>query len=704
MATTKRRVRASSGILAATAMSALIAVAAAQAPKPSATKPAATKPAATVPAVNKPAASAPAATKPVTKPAATAPATTATKPVATATTEAAKPAATAPVAVVPVAAVKAKPTALGNEVRAAAKGFRAVAPETLPAAKAELQQAAAALDAYLSGLGSWGPPWKDYLYWDAMTKELAKAGDYDVAALQRVQRRYSGGFTGLEEPEFQAVGKSLAKFAYAADAAQNKNLAADTTAHLNALADTIDAVGDGTPTAAQSATIAENVTWLQRSSQASELTAQLAERFSHPNLLVDVSETFVADALSRPIDQTEPVVDCILGTSISGTGRTIGEVNVDIVPNAEQVQLATHLQGINYSRTVGRNRSALIYSQGQTTLVGDSTLFVNEQGLAGGPIQTQARVANRITGYGSTKGGVIGNLVKKIAAKKAPQQKAEGERIAAAHARTRLSRSMQKEIVAQVADANAQLESRIRHPLQRFGQYPARLQYASTDDALMIRAVQSTAGRLAAPNAAPALAAGAPISVRVHQSLVTNSTQGMLAGRKFDQPRIQLLAESILGEVPERLRPVEGQEPFSITFADVDPVSLSFADDMVTFTVRGKAFTSGERKFDGMHITGKYKLSSDGHGLKAVRNEDFDITPPGFQRGKDKLNTREIVLKRILQEKFGKALPTEIVRTGEPLEGEASKLGVMYVSSIKADGDWLVVGVKRDDAPAAESQ
>lgn len=689
MATTKRRARASSGILAASAMSALIAVAAAQAPKPSASKPAATKPAATTPS----------ATKPATKPATTAPATTATKPAPAATPEAAKPAATTPVAV-----TKAKPTVLGNEVRAAAKSFRAVAPEALPAAKAELQQAVAALDAYLNGLGSWGPQWKDYLYWNAMTKELAKAGDFDVAALQRVQRRYSGGFTGLEEPEFQAVGKSLSKFAYAADAAQNKNLAADTAAHLNSLADTIDAVGDGSPNAAQSVAIAENVSWLQRSSQAPELTAQLAERFSQPNLLVDVSETFVADALSRPIDQTEPVVDCILGTSISGTGRTIGEVNVDVVPNPEQVQLATHLQGINYSRTVGRNRSALIYSQGQTTLVGDSTLFVNEQGLAGGPIQTQAHVNNRITGYGSTKGGVIGNLVKKIAAKKAPQQKAQGERIAASHARTRLTHSMQKEIVAQVADANAQLESRIRRPLQRFGQYPAHLHYASTDDALMIRAVQSTAGRMAAPGAAPGLAAGAPISVRVHQSLVTNSTQGMLAGRKFDQPRIQLLAESILGEVPDRLRPVEGQEPFSITFADVDPLSLSFADDVVTFTVRGKAFTSGERKFDGMHITGKYKLSSDGHGLKAVRNEDFDITPPGFQRGKDKLNTREIVLKRILQEKFGKALPPEIVRTGEPLEGEASKLGVMYVSSIKADGDWLVVGVKRDAAPAAESQ
>ncbi|MBL9082939.1 MAG: hypothetical protein JNK76_14085 [Planctomycetales bacterium] len=597
--------------------------------------------------------------------------------------------------------MKAKPTALGNQVRAAAAGFQPIAGGAVAQSKAELQQAVAVLDTYLRSLGAWEAQWKDYLFWNQMTAELAKPNNYDVATLMRVQRRYSGGFVGLEEPEFRAVGDALLKFAHLADAAQNAKLADEYKTRLNALADAVDAVGSGAPTAAQSVAIAENVAWLDACGQAPQVVQLIGTKYSQPNLLIDVSETFVVDALSRPVDQTEPVVDCILGTYITGTGRTIGEVNVDVVPNGEQAELVTYLSGINYSRTVGHNRSALIYSQGATTLNGQSTLYVNEQGLAGGPINTSARVNNRITGYGSTKGGLIGNLVKKIAAKKAPQQKAQGERVAAAHARTRLARSMQKEIVQQVAQANEELEARLRRPLLRFGQYPSQLKYASTDDSLTIRALQTTSGRLAAPGEAPALAGGAPVSVRVHQSLVTNSSQGMLAGRKFDQPRIQLLAESILGEVPERLKPQPGQEPFSITFADADPVLLSFDGDKATFTIRGKAFTSGDKKFDGMNISGVYKLSSDGHGLKAVREGEFDIVPPGFVRGKDKLNTRQIVLKRILTEKFGKALPAEIVRSGEPVDGDASK-GTIYVSSLKASGDWLVLGLKRDPAAAAQ--
>jgi hypothetical protein len=286
------------------------------------------------------------------------------------------------------------PTALGNEVRAAAKGFRAVAPEALPAAKAELQQAAAALDAYLSGLGSWGPPWKDYLYWDAMTKELAKAGDYDVAALQRVQRRYSGGFTGLEEPEFQAVGKSLAKFAYAADTAQNKNLAADTAAHLNALADTT------TPWATElhrraSATIAENVTGSSAQPGIGS-TAQLAGR-SRTRIC---SSTF-RDVRRRRLESstTKRNRSSIAFSAPRSRHRPHDpQVNVDIVPNTERCT-ATHLRN-SYSRRRPQSFCP-IYSQGQTTLSAIH-LFVNEQGLAG-PIQTCPR-RQRITGYSSTKG------------------------------------------------------------------------------------------------------------------------------------------------------------------------------------------------------------------------------------------------------------------------------------------------------------
>ena len=668
MTSSKRWMSVNSGILAVAAMPVIFAVAVAQTPRPTAS-PSPTKPATTAQpqSANQKATSA--ATSPTISPA-------------------------------PV-----QRTELGKQVRAAAKQFHDIAPSDVAAARNALQHAIVELDQFLATIDpSFAAGWKEYLRFDALVAEVWKAGDVDTAALFKLQRRYWGGFVGLEQPAFQNVAARLMAFTKLAEAAQNKTLEADYEKHLNQLADTIDAVAGKAPTPEQADAIAADLAWLEASGQATDIVEKLGARYSQPNLLVDVSETLVEESLGRSVDQTEPVVDCILGTSIRGSGRTIGQVSVELIPNTDQAQLQTQLHGVNYSRTVGTNRSALIYSRGQTTLHGTSTLFVSDQGLTTGPVQAQASVRNQITGFGSTRGGLLGNIVKKIAAKKAPKQQGQAQQIAAAHARTKLAGSMQRQIVELVGDANAEIENKFRKPLLRFGQYPAQLQYATTDDAIVIRARQTTRGRLAAPGSAPEAAVGSPISVRLHQSLITNSTQGMLAGRKFDQQRIQLLAESLLGEMPERLQPKPGEEPFSITFADTNPVSLSFADDSATFTIRGKAFTSGDKSYDGMNITGVYKLSSDGHGLKAVRQGDFDIVPPDFKRGSgQRLNTRQIVLKRILTEKFGKAFPAEIVRDGTAVKDEQSDLGTMYVSSLRADGDWLVLGVNRE-APGVAGQ
>jgi len=669
---------------------------------PSASKPVAVaKPSAT-PTATKPVAASPKATPSATKPVVAAvPSATAAMPKPNATAAAAvktEPSPTAvPVKPEPPVAVKAPPSVWGKKVLAAKGSFAPVNAQGVVAAKADLAQSVAQLNAYFAEMGDYAPGWKTYLRWDALQAELAKTSNYDVAALAKIQRRFSGGFVGLEEPEFAAVGTKLATFVARAEAAQNPKLQDDYAARLEALSAALDSIGTGTPTAEQSVAVADQIAWLERNGQASASFADLKSAYSQPNLLIEISEAFLVDSVGQPIDEVEPVRDCILGTSISGTGRTVGTLGVDLVQNPNQAQFMTILDAVNSSRTVGSNRSALIYSTGTTKLYGSTTLFVNEQGLLGGPIQVDARVKSRITGFGSTKGGIIGKIVKKVAAKKAPQQQGQAQAIASQHARQRLFNRMRTQVAEMTAEANAEIANRLRKPLERFGQYPERLEYSSTNEAVLIRALETAPGRLGAPSAPPQPAVGALVSVRVHQSLVSNSAHGALSGRKFDQERMKLLIESIAGEVPERLKPDPDEEPFSITFADQDPVTLGFKDGVVTFTVRGKAFTSGDKAYDGMNITGHYKLEPTGHGLKATRQGDFQIYPPGFKPGTgERLALRQTVLKNILVKKFNKLLPTEVVREGAPLEGELAKLGTFYVSNVKADGDWLVLGLQRD--------
>jgi hypothetical protein len=661
--------------------------------RPAVTAPKATptptgKPSATPPA-SKPAAS-PTASKPGAAPSATRPA-----PNTTTTPAETKPAETKPAA--PTKPAGAAEKALVKQVRDAKSQFQPVTDEDVAAAKARLMPAVAQLNAYFASMGEWGTSWQDYLRWASLETELKKQSGYDPAALLAVHRRFSGGFVGLEEPEFVAVADALEEFADSVDAAQNKNLKTETGDRLEKLAVALEEIGGDAPTAAQSAAIGAEVAWLRSHGQADAVATVVTRKYSQPNLLLDVDGAFVHDALGNPIDETAPVVDCILGTSINGTGRTLGEFNVGLVPNDLQAQLGVLIDSVNYSNTIGRNRSAVLYNTGATNLHATTNLFINETGFTAGSIAAAAKVNSRINCITSTRGGLLGRIVVRVASKKAPKQKPQADAIAGQHARQKLHSSVRDRMADLLSKANDQFESKLRKPLVRFDGYPRVLRFSTTADALRLRVQQDVGGRLAATSAPPA-AAKTPIALRVHESLLGNSTQNMLAGRKFDQQRVQLLAEGILGEVPENLKPDPEEEPFSITFADLDPVTFAFDDDTITFTVRGKGFTLGDKKYNGMDISGRYKIAADGNGLKAARDGDFRITPPGFvSGGARRLSVGDTVIKSVLQKKFAKILPAEVVRTGTPLEGDFSKLGVVYVSTAKAEDGWLVVGIDHKD-------
>ena len=84
----------------------------------------------------------------------------------------------------------------------------------------------------------------------------------------------------------------------------------------------------------------------------------------------------------------------------------------------------------------------------------------------------------------------------------------------------------------------------------------------------------------------------------------------------------------------------EDAEPFSIRFADRNPLEARFADGVMTTTLRGKSFTSGEREIGGWNTTARDlidELKGDDYHSKVVVIADLDKNPAGsgiyFVRG-----------------------------------------------------------------------
>ena len=132
---------------------------------------------------------------------------------------------------------------------------------------------------------------------------------------------------------------------------------------------------------------------------------------------------------------------------------------------------------------------------------------------------------------------------------------------------------------------------------------------------------------------------------------MNNFAQGLLGGMIVQQRQLQKNVADTLGYLPEQLKdPEEGSEPWAITFAKRQPISVAFDDNGFTVTIRGTRYTKGDGNYPGMNITVAYDLKQDEQGPRAVRRGDLEILPPGFKPDSgQQLSTREQVLRRMLQ-------------------------------------------------------
>jgi len=158
------------------------------------------------------------------------------------------------------------------------------------------------------------------------------------------------------------------------------------------------------------------------------------------------------------------------------------------------------------------------------------------------------------------------------------------------------------------------------------------------------------------------------------------------------------------GEIPESLADEEAQrEPWSITFAEREPIKVRFKNSGFVAVVRANEFTSGDRRVSPMVVTVKYRLAKTATGLIAKREEEIEVLPPdifdAIQAGQQarRMSVREQTGASVLRRRFSALFePTIEVEEIVP-PGRLEKLGPMITTQVTADEGWLVLGWKRAD-------
>ena len=190
----------------------------------------------------------------------------------------------------------------------------------------------------------------------------------------------------------------------------------------------------------------------------------------------------------------------------------------------------------------------------------------------------------------------------------------------------------------------------------------------------------------------------ADVALYVHESTINNVAETVLTGMRLNDAMVQHAAVELLGRLPAQLQP--DQEPFTVIFPPdgerTPPVTVSFGNDGLTVTLRGKEYIANDRTQPGMDVTAAYKFVKTAEGYKAVRQGELQIYGFGQTPGA-KRSFRQEGIYVVLQRKFGKLFAAEIKLQGFTFnQGKLATAGRMAPREIISQNGWLAIGYRRE--------
>lgn len=560
--------------------------------------------------------------------------------------------------------------------------------------------------------------WMRYLATGALVQSIRSDDGDDVllAHAQRTHGRLIGRSPGLELPALVTLRNRIENLIAAMrfqDPQKSMQFVDQQLQSLNERISTAEAI----PTPEQTASLAAISRVIGESNQAPVVPAALREVFSRPNLVLTVSSSMVQQAAAQVVCRERPIDDCILGTRIIGNGTLQGTVTAQTLPSLGHATVQLTLLGNFHSRSVGYNGPVTLNTLGTGNVMSTRTLFLSEGGISLAPTLTSATLASRITSINHPL-----RLVRKIASKRAAQQKPQADAIANDKFRRRVGSEFDAQVnqavsAAMTNDRQAAFSTARTTLLQLGVPEPSRT-IGSTANSIFLEATQAAAGQLAAINAAPPLTAGGyDLAIQLHESMVDNVASRVLAGRTMTGEQLdQLMAdagrprqpidrplpsdeeeregaekESATKDTDELGEPVN--ESFVIDFARFRPVIFEARDQSLKVGLRGTRFRQGERELRRpIEITAIYRPMQGPDGTTYLAREgEVGVDFPGGRR----LTITQVALKRSIQRSFDDRFPPQLLDHTLALPVTlpiASMRGqTLRASSIDSHDGWLTV-------------
>lgn len=561
--------------------------------------------------------------------------------------------------------------------------YTAVTDKQIAANKTKLNEAIKVLDSLLKNSGKEREDgWKKKLLWEDMQAQLKAKDGPNLRILQTVSAKYYRNKNGLEMKQFMGVRDRLRDYTNAVYFAKLANADKVYQAKLDQLAKLLETHASK-PTTTSALAIGRILGWLENAGQADSLVKATRHHYYRPNLIGHASARMLTAGIDDKVNDKTKVNEVILGTDVNGTAVTRGDVSGALVPNSTRGIIEIRLNANATSENVGYNRSVTIYTSGKTKIDATKRLVFDSNGIRALPAEAKCSTQTTVNDIAA------GGFAQGVAWQRVNESKGEAQRIASRRAEIRVQKRMDDKAKGLLEKSNGSFQEKFRKPLLRRNAYPPSIKFSTTSEQLNLAIVQASAFQLGAATKPPELVGKHDLAIRMHESMVGNFSESLIGGVTLTDEKLAEMVKNMTGKVPEELEITEDKDPWSITFAPSQPITMTFDKGIVKIAIHAQRFTRGENGInDPMIISATYKMTKTNAGMKLARQGDVqaNYTSDGRQ------SASQTAFKAIILKKFTALFKEEIAGDGLQLKGRWEKLGKLRLRQLDCTNGWLALG------------
>ena len=530
----------------------------------------------------------------------------------------------------------------------------------------------------------------------------------NVRQLRKFEQRLGEVQKDFGDPYFATAKASLEELSRGYFYGTSGNLQEDMLSRVESIQEQLEKIDSNRDVRTATGELGDALRWLDAAGQAKPLVTAIRTRHSTPNGYISVSSGLVNRLASQPLSDRQPIRQTVFGRLVRGCADTNGNVSVQFFDNPNQIHARIRLDANIQSSTYLQERKIQVFTSSSGVVQAQRDIFANVGGIFWNAPEAAANFQSTLTGTNS-KLRLVNNIVNKQFFKAKP--KADG--FAAQQAKEQAAEQFADQTEEPLLKARDGLASGLKNTLNKTRWLPA-VYLRSTYDRIHAVVKHETDATLAAPNPPQEFGVAPEVTIRIHETLLSNYLDEIFKGKTFTNEELAEEFADLTGEMPPGLtgENAEGDaaESFTITFARVRPIQFEFVDQKIRVVVAGRKFAQGDQKIDaGLKIILQFKIVDENGDLKLKRDGkvDFEFIDP------DRTTPKLVAFRRFLDERLNDQMESEDTETILPSNllpvDEVAALADSPVArklrlvQFRLDGGWAYLGWNHEASPASPS-